>query len=157
GLKHIPVLLLTGAFKPFDENRSKQVGADGHIAKPFDSQTLIDKVKDLVAKAADKPRAPAAAPAPPPPPPPMAAPPPPAARPAPPPPPSFAAPGPDPFATPSEKSAPIPTAPPPRPEISFAKPMGSPPPAPMPTIPVEDTWGSMENTAPGFPKTGPGE
>src|SRR5262249_22168659 len=39
-LRQIPVLLLTGAFKPFDENRSRQVGADGHIAKPFDSQTL---------------------------------------------------------------------------------------------------------------------
>ena len=49
-LQTTPVLLLTGAFKSFDEERSKKVGADGHIAKPFDSQSLIDKVNMLVSK-----------------------------------------------------------------------------------------------------------
>ncbi|RME24714.1 MAG: response regulator, partial [Deltaproteobacteria bacterium] len=42
-LKHIPVLLLAGHFEAFDENRAKEVGADGHITKPFESQALIDK------------------------------------------------------------------------------------------------------------------
>src|SRR6187455_681472 len=62
-LSHIPVLLLTGAFEPFDQERANRVGCDGFLAKPFEPQTLIAKVKDLLAKAASKP-APASAPAP---------------------------------------------------------------------------------------------
>jgi CheY-like chemotaxis protein len=59
-LAHIPVLLLTGAFEPFDQERAARVGCDGFLAKPFEPQTLIAKVKDLLARS-DKP---AAAPAP---------------------------------------------------------------------------------------------
>jgi CheY-like chemotaxis protein len=50
-LSHIPVLLLTGAFEPFDQERANRVGCDGFLAKPFEPQTLIAKVKDLLAKA----------------------------------------------------------------------------------------------------------
>ena len=75
-LSHIPVLLLTGAFEPFDQERANRVGCDGFLAKPFEPQTLISKVKDLLAKAGSKssttgsmravpPLAPAAAAAPP--------------------------------------------------------------------------------------------
>jgi len=35
-LSHIPVLLLTGAFEPFDQERAGRVGCDGFLAKPFD-------------------------------------------------------------------------------------------------------------------------
>ncbi|MCX8026818.1 MAG: response regulator [Thermodesulfovibrionales bacterium] len=44
----IPVILLVGAFEPFDENEAKAVGADDFIIKPFESQELISKVKALV-------------------------------------------------------------------------------------------------------------
>lgn len=50
GLTHIPVLLLTGAFEPFDQDRAARVGCDGFLAKPFEPQTLIAKVKDLLAQ-----------------------------------------------------------------------------------------------------------
>src|SRR6185369_951046 len=40
-LQHIPVLLLAGTFEAFDERRAQSVRADGHIAKPFESQALI--------------------------------------------------------------------------------------------------------------------
>jgi CheY-like chemotaxis protein len=48
---HIPVLLLTGAFEPFDQERANRVGSDGFLAKPFEPETLITKVKDLLARA----------------------------------------------------------------------------------------------------------
>ena len=45
---HLPVILLAGAFEPFDENYAKSVGADDYIIKPFESQELISKVKSLL-------------------------------------------------------------------------------------------------------------
>jgi CheY-like chemotaxis protein len=51
-LAHVPVLLLTGAFEPFDQERAGRVGCDGFLAKPFEPETLIAKVKDLLQKAA---------------------------------------------------------------------------------------------------------
>ncbi|MFQ5789253.1 MAG: response regulator [Acidobacteriota bacterium] len=50
-LKHIPVLLLTGAFEPFDQERARKAGCDGFLAKPFEPQTLISKVKELLLSA----------------------------------------------------------------------------------------------------------
>src|SRR5262245_6317560 len=75
-LAHIPVLLLTGTFETYDEQKAREVGASGHIAKPFEAQALVDRVFQLLAQAK-----PAPAPAPAPAPKPAAAP---AARPAPP-------------------------------------------------------------------------
>src|SRR6185436_18596379 len=34
-LKHIPVLLLAGAFEPVDQLRADRVGCDGVLVKPF--------------------------------------------------------------------------------------------------------------------------
>jgi CheY-like chemotaxis protein len=59
-LRHIPVLLLTGTFEAFDEARATRAGAAGHIAKPFESQVLVEQVKRLLAA---PPPAPARAPA----------------------------------------------------------------------------------------------
>ncbi len=47
----VPVLLLTGAFEPFDQEKAAQVGSDGFLAKPFEPETLIAKVKDLMGRA----------------------------------------------------------------------------------------------------------
>jgi CheY-like chemotaxis protein len=64
-LKHVPVLLLAGTFEAFDEARARQAHADGHISKPFESQALINKVKELVeGKGAAAPAPAAVAPAP---------------------------------------------------------------------------------------------
>lgn len=60
-LRNIPVLLLTGTFEPFDENKARAVGADSWIAKPFESQALIDRVEELLARVPE-PVAAAAAP-----------------------------------------------------------------------------------------------
>ena len=47
-LKHIPVLLLTGAFEPIDEGRARAAGCDGVLVKPFEPQLVINRVKDLI-------------------------------------------------------------------------------------------------------------
>src|SRR5437868_7787106 len=61
----IPVILLTGTFEPFDPDRADKAGCDAVVTKPFESQSLIHKVEDLIEAA--KSQAPAAAaPAPPP-------------------------------------------------------------------------------------------
>ncbi len=60
-LRHIPVLLLTGTFEAFDEERAERCGAAGHIAKPFEAQTLLDEVKRLFALGASRRPAPAPA------------------------------------------------------------------------------------------------
>jgi len=57
-LSHIPVLLLTGTFEAFDEEHAARVGAAGHVSKPFEAQTLVARVKELLA--ATPPPAPAA-------------------------------------------------------------------------------------------------
>ena len=47
-IRDIPLLLLVGAFEPFDEEKARNSGADDHISKPFESQNLIEKVKKLI-------------------------------------------------------------------------------------------------------------
>src|SRR5262245_28112002 len=47
-LSHIPVVLLTGAFEPVDQVRAAEVGCDGVLAKPFEPQLVIGRVKELL-------------------------------------------------------------------------------------------------------------
>lgn len=49
-LAHIPVVLLTGAFEPIDQARASAVGCDGVLAKPFEPQLVIGRVKELLAR-----------------------------------------------------------------------------------------------------------
>jgi hypothetical protein len=42
-----PILILTGSFEPFDEDRVKKCGADDFLAKPFESQQIVNKIKEL--------------------------------------------------------------------------------------------------------------
>jgi CheY-like chemotaxis protein len=44
----IPVILLTGAFDPVDESRVAAVGASAVLAKPFEPQVLVSKVRELL-------------------------------------------------------------------------------------------------------------
>ncbi len=51
-LKHIPVILLVGAFDPLDEQEAQRVGADGVLKKPFvPPDPLIAMVKAALARA----------------------------------------------------------------------------------------------------------
>ena len=43
-LGDVPVYILASAQNPYDEARGRKVGADGHLAKPFESQALLDAV-----------------------------------------------------------------------------------------------------------------
>jgi len=47
-LSHIPVVLLTGAFEPVDQARADLAGCDGVLAKPFEPQLVIGRVKELL-------------------------------------------------------------------------------------------------------------
>ena len=49
-LAHIPVMLLTGAFEPVDQARANEAGCDGVLAKPFEPQLVIGRVKELLAR-----------------------------------------------------------------------------------------------------------
>lgn len=44
----VPVLLLTGAFEPFDEDRARTCGADGHVSKPFESDRLRSRIEEFL-------------------------------------------------------------------------------------------------------------
>ena len=56
---HIPVLLLTGAFEPVDEARSRAAGADGVLVKPFEPQAVISRVRELLDRQSDSASEPA--------------------------------------------------------------------------------------------------
>ena len=51
-LRHIPVMLLTGTFEAYDQDRATRAGASAHVSKPFEAHTLVDKVKRLFAAGA---------------------------------------------------------------------------------------------------------
>ena len=59
-LQHIPVVLLTGAFEPVDRAKAAAAGCDAVLAKPFEPQLVITRVKELLGRAGQ-----GAAPAPP--------------------------------------------------------------------------------------------
>ena len=54
-LRHIPVLLLAGAFEPVDETRAEQVGCDGVLVKPFEPQHVVARVRELIEGATGSP------------------------------------------------------------------------------------------------------
>jgi CheY-like chemotaxis protein len=44
---HLPVILLTGTFEPFDRDRAVAVGCSEIITKPFEAKKLVDAVERL--------------------------------------------------------------------------------------------------------------
>ena len=58
---HLPVILLTGTFEPFDRDRAIAAGCSEIITKPFEARKLVDTVVRLVGSA-DKPAAAAVSP-----------------------------------------------------------------------------------------------
>src|SRR5437867_2234940 len=53
-LLRIPVILLVGAFEPFDSNEATRVKADGHLTKPFEIKVLISAVSSLISAAEEE-------------------------------------------------------------------------------------------------------
>lgn len=70
-LANAAVILLASQHHPFDEGKGRASGVDDHVAKPFDTQVVLDKVADVLRRprARASAAAPAAVAAPPPPPP----------------------------------------------------------------------------------------
>ena len=46
--RNVPVVLLVGAFEPFDQAEASRVRADAHLTKPFESRTLVETVRRLI-------------------------------------------------------------------------------------------------------------
>lgn len=55
---HIPVVLLTGTFEPFDRERALAAGCDAIVTKPFEARALIATVEELTARAGQAPSPP---------------------------------------------------------------------------------------------------
>jgi CheY-like chemotaxis protein len=53
--RNVPVVLLVGAFEPFDQVEARRVCADAHLTKPFESRTLVETVRKLLSNT-DRPR-----------------------------------------------------------------------------------------------------
>ena len=49
-LAHIPVVLLTGAFEPVDQARATAAGSTDVLAKPFEPQMVINRVRELLSR-----------------------------------------------------------------------------------------------------------
>lgn len=62
-LSSVPVYLLYSDHSPLDETAARAAGAQGAVLKPFDSQAMIDRVRQSVSGASAAAAAPAAAPA----------------------------------------------------------------------------------------------
>ncbi|MEJ2581331.1 MAG: response regulator, partial [Acidobacteriota bacterium] len=52
---HLPVILLTGTFEPFDRDRAIAVGCSEIITKPFEAKKLVDAVERLATTPASPP------------------------------------------------------------------------------------------------------
>ena len=49
---NVPVVILVGNGAPYDNAKGVQVGADANLPKPWDTQTMLEKVIEVVTKAA---------------------------------------------------------------------------------------------------------
>lgn len=47
----VPVVILVGNGAPYDAAKGTQVGADANLPKPWDTQTMLEKVQEIVGKA----------------------------------------------------------------------------------------------------------
>jgi len=63
-LSGIPVILLGGVSSPYDETKGNQCGATANFVKPFETQAMLDKAKEIIAAGPVSTGAAAAAPAP---------------------------------------------------------------------------------------------
>ncbi|HEY1552064.1 MAG TPA: response regulator [Kofleriaceae bacterium] len=52
GMVDVPVVILVGNGAPYDATKGAQVGADANLPKPWDTQIMLEKVTEVVAKGA---------------------------------------------------------------------------------------------------------
>ena len=52
-LSHIPVVLLTGAFDPVDDERAREAGCDAVLVKPFEPKAVVGRVRELLGAPTD--------------------------------------------------------------------------------------------------------
>jgi CheY-like chemotaxis protein len=64
GLERTAVVLMASQKHPYDDDKGKAAGVDDHVLKPFDTQHMIDRVKQVMGKPRVAPAAGARAPAP---------------------------------------------------------------------------------------------
>ena len=50
-LAKIAVIVLASQQAPYDEAKGRSVGVDDHVSKPFDTQSLIDRVGQVLQRA----------------------------------------------------------------------------------------------------------
>lgn len=50
-LKEIPVLLLVGVLDDFDEEEGKRAGAAGYLVKPFEAESALSRIREVLAQA----------------------------------------------------------------------------------------------------------
>jgi len=60
-LSDIPVILLTRTSESFNEELAHQIGANGYITKPFESQTLAARVHEILSRSDSQPSSPSPA------------------------------------------------------------------------------------------------
>lgn len=60
-LAGVPVIVMCGNSQAYDEAKGSEVGADGHVSKPWDTQKMLDQIGEFLEKAASGVAAPAGA------------------------------------------------------------------------------------------------
>src|SRR5262245_48718402 len=51
-LRAVPVLILASSQQPYDDARGQKAGADGQLTKPWETNAMMDKVRDVLRRGA---------------------------------------------------------------------------------------------------------
>jgi DNA-binding response OmpR family regulator len=54
-LRAVPVLILASAQQPYDDARGQKAGADGQLTKPWETNAMMDRVRDVLRRGAGAP------------------------------------------------------------------------------------------------------
>jgi len=52
GLRAVPVLILASSQQPYDDVRGQKAGADGQLTKPWETNAMMDRVRDVLRRGA---------------------------------------------------------------------------------------------------------
>ena len=61
-LRAVPVLILASSQQPYDDARGQKAGADGQLTKPWETNAMMDRIRDLLGRGAGAPAGAAHAP-----------------------------------------------------------------------------------------------
>src|SRR5512144_1105699 len=54
-LRAVPVLILASSQQPYDDARGQKAGADGQLTKPWETNAMMDRVRDVLRRGAGAP------------------------------------------------------------------------------------------------------